>query len=117
MQQKDEMKYLGSTLDYLIVQLGGTVGYAKHSEVNVTPTSMITGQDRYKKTNSGTLVHYVYNHLTKQTASYTVGPAPSFMNLTDDYFSYDGVHFYNKQGKLLLGTYYPYFQFQSIIRP
>ena len=112
-----EMKYLGSTLDYLIVQLGGTVGYAKHSEVNVTPTSMITGQDRYKKTNSGTLVHYVYNHLTKQTASYTVGPAPSFMNLTDDYFSYDGVHFYNKQGKLLLGTYYPYFQFQSIRQP
>ena len=39
------------------------------------------------------------------------------MNLTDDYFSYDGVHFYNKQGKLLLGTYYPYFQFQSIRQP
>ena len=67
--ERREMKYLGSTLDYLIVQLGGTVGYAKHSEVNVTPTSMNTGQDRYKKTDSGILVHYVNNHLTKQMAS------------------------------------------------
>gem|GEM_PF-335404 len=110
-----EMKYIGSGPDYVIVQVGGTIGYAKHSEVNLTPTQAITEEtrDRYVKNGSGMLNHYIYNHLTKKLDYYTVGPAPDFMVPFTDYFSYDGVQFYDAKGTLK-GTFYSYFQFQSL---
>lgn len=111
-----EMKYIGSGPDYVIVQVGGTVGYAKHSEVELTPSQLISGRDRYVKNGSNMLNHYIYDHLTKKSAFYTVGPAPQFMDQFGEYYSYDGVQFYDVNGKLK-GTYYPYFQFQSVRQP
>lgn len=111
-----EMKYNGSGPDYIIVQIGGSVGYAKHKEVDLTPTQLVTGQDRYVKNGSSMLNHYVYNHVTKRSDFYTAGPAPTFMTPFVDYYSYDGVQFYNKQWALQ-GTSYSYFQFQSVRQP
>lgn len=112
-----EMKYVGSGPNYVIVQVGGTVGYAKHSEVNLTPTQALIGKDRYEKDGSGMLIHYLFNHITqKQAGNYQVGPAPDFMEPFIDYTSYDGVHFYDTKGSLK-GTFYPYFQFQSVRQP
>lgn len=111
-----EMKYIGSGPDYVIVQIGGTVGYAKHSEVDLTPALLVTGQDRYEKNGSGILLHYVYNHVSKRMDFYQVGPGPSFMTPFEKYYSYDGVQFYNKDW-VLQGTFYQYFQFQSVRQP
>ena len=112
-----ELKYNGSGPNYVIVQVGGSVGYAKHSDVDLTPSQLVTGKDRYVKNGSGLLNHYIYNHATQKSAGfYTVGPAPSFMTPFVDYYSYDGVQFYNESW-VLQGTYYPYFQFQSVRQP
>lgn len=113
-----ELKYNGSGPDYVIVQVGGSVGYAKHSDVDLTPSELITGRDRYVKNGSGLLNHYVYNHVTKSSAFYTVGPAPTELTAFVDYYSYDGVQFYNNSNLTgLQTTYYPYFQFQSVRQP
>ncbi|SDN21786.1 S-layer homology domain-containing protein [Psychrobacillus sp. OK028] len=111
-----EMKYIGSGPDYVIVQVGGTVGYAKHSEVGLIPSQLISGRDKYVKNGSEMLNHYVYDHLTKKSAFYTVGPAPQFMERFGEYYSYDGVQFYDINGNLK-GTHFPYFQFQSVRQP
>lgn len=116
-QKGRELKYIGSGPDYVIVQAGGTVGYAKHSEVDLTPSKAIIGQDYYSKNGSGILNHYLFNHITKkQEGFYQVGPAPEFMNTSDKYYSYDGVQFYDVKGTLK-GTFFPYFQFQSVRQP
>ena len=116
-QKGREMKYNGSGPNYVIVQAGGTVGYAKHSEVDLTPSQAIIGQDYYSKNGSGILNHYLFNHVTqKQEGSYQVGKAPEFMNTSDKYYSYDGVQFYDIKG-ILKGTFFPYFQFQSVRQP
>lgn len=113
-----EMKYIGSGPDYVIVQVGGSQGYAKHKEVDLTPSQLVTGRDRYVKNGSSMLNHYVYNHVTKKQDFYTVGPAPTFMTSFVDYYSYDGVQFYSKSNLTdLKGTYYSYFQFQSVRQP
>jgi beta-N-acetylglucosaminidase len=111
-----EMKYMGSGPDYIIVQIGGSTGYAKHKEVDLIPAELVTGQDHYVKNGSSMLNHYVYNHVTKKSDFYTAGPAPSFMTPFVDYYSYDGVQFFNKQWELQ-GTSYSYFQFQSVRQP
>ncbi|MFJ7825476.1 S-layer homology domain-containing protein [Psychrobacillus sp. NPDC096623] len=116
-QKGREMKYIGSGPDYVIVQAGGTIGYAKHSEVDLIPSKVVIGQDYYSKNGSGMLNHYLYNHVTKKLESfYQVGPAPDFMNTSDKYYSYDGVQFYDNKGTLK-GTFFPYFQFQSVRQP
>jgi beta-N-acetylglucosaminidase len=113
-----EMKYIGSGPDYVIVQVGGSQGYVKHKEVDLTPSQLVTGRDRYVKNGSSMLNHYVYNHVTKRSDFYTVGPAPTFMTSFVDYYSYDGVQFYSKSNLTdLKGTFYPYFQFQSVRQP
>lgn len=112
-----ELKYEGSGPNYVIVQVGGSIGYAKHSEVDLIPAQLITGRDRYQRNGSGLMNHFIYDHAAKRSAGfYTVGPAPSFMTPFVDYYSYDGVQFYNAQS-ILQGTFYPYFQFQSVRQP
>lgn len=112
-----ELKYNGSGPDYVIVQVGGSVGYARHKDVDLTPSQLVSGKDRYVRNGSGMLNHYIYDHAAKKASGfYTVGPAPAFMTPFVDYFSYDGVQFYNGQGTLQ-GTSYQYFQFQSVRQP
>lgn len=112
-----ELKYEGSGPNYVIVQVGGSIGYAKHSEVDLIPSQLITDRDRYQRNGSGLMNHFIYNHATKKSEGfYTVGPAPSFMTPFVDYYSYDGVQFYNTQS-ILQGMFYPYFQFQSVRQP
>lgn len=113
-----ELKYIGSNDSYAIVQLADTKGYAKINEVTLTPTSMIKGQNYYYVA-GGFLTHKIYDHL-KQAAvgEYVIGAAPSFMKSGAQYYSQDGVNFYSD--KLLtskVGTYYSYFQFQSVRQP
>ncbi|MFP3919015.1 S-layer homology domain-containing protein [Lysinibacillus telephonicus] len=113
-----ELKYNGtsSTGEYIIVQVGDIVGYAKPSDVNLVPASLIEGRDEYYVEDS-LLTHRIYNHVKgAYEGKYTVGPAPSFMQSGATYYSFDGVHFYNSSDKLV-GTYFPYFQFASVRKP
>lgn len=112
-QHGREMQYVGSGPNYAIVMIGGTTGYAKHNEVDLVPTELVVGKEYYMN-DGGILRHYTYDHLSKKSAgSYTNGPAPSFMVPGVEYTSYDGVHFYDASNNLK-GSYYPYFQFNSV---
>ena len=76
---------------------------------------MIKGQSIYF-VEGGYLTHRSYNHI-KQALEwpYVISEAPSFMKAGVNYYSQDGVNFYS-DGLLTkkVGTFYPYFQFQSI---
>lgn len=113
-QQGRELKYLGSNDDYVKVQVGATVGYAKHSEVDLIPIQLVTdsNRDHYTVSQWGTLTHYTYNYMTKKGASYPIMPAPDFLKQGATYYSPDGVHYMDSTGKGV-GTFFPYFQFLS----
>lgn len=113
-----EFKYFGSNDTYAIVQLADTKGYVKIDEVTLTPTSLIKGQNYYYIA-GGLLTHKIYDHVKQAyVGEYVIGEAPSFMKSGSQYYSQDGVNFYSD--KLLtskVGTYYSYFQFQSVRQP
>ncbi|MDN7226478.1 S-layer homology domain-containing protein [Planococcus liqunii] len=106
-----EIGYIDSTAEYVKVQVGGTVGYAKQSEVDFLPDELMTHQDYYMVNQWGTLNHYQYNYVTKTRGSFSIGPAPTGMKANVTYFSRDGIHF--ESGSTVL-THYPYFQYQSV---
>lgn len=108
-----EIRYIDANADFIKVQIGGTIGYAKHSEVNFIPYELITNRDYFTKNQWGTLEHYEYNHVTQRGGTHTIGPAPAEMQTGVRYYSHDGVNFANSSGRTLF-EHYPYFQFQSI---
>ncbi|MCM3708929.1 S-layer homology domain-containing protein [Sporosarcina luteola] len=110
-----EMKYIGSGAEYVIVEFAGSTFYAKHNEVDLVPTELVTGSDYYEVIN-GVLVHSTYDNLNKTRGVYNVGPAGPGMPNGKKYTSFDGVHFTESGTKNVI-TYYPYFQFQSVRQP
>jgi len=109
-----ELVLLESTDQYVKVQAGGTIGFAKQSEIEYIPEELATSKDYYTSSSTGVLIHYTYNHSKNSFGfgGYHVGPAPSFMTNFQKYYSQDGVNFYNENGTLA-GKYYPYFQYLS----
>lgn len=107
-----EMRYIDANADAVKVQVGATIGWVKHSEVDFIPSQLITNREYYTKNQYGTLVHETYNHVSNRGASYVVGPAPAAFQTGQKYYSYDGVHFSNSNGTSV-ATEYPYFQFLS----
>ena len=43
-----EMKYIGSSPDHVILEVGGLTLYAKQNEVDLVPTELVTGSDYYE---------------------------------------------------------------------
>ena len=109
-----ELVLLKSTDQYVQVQAGGTIGFAKQSEIEYIPNELITNKDYYTPSSTGVLLHFTYDHAKNSFGygAYEVGPAPSFMTNLKKYYSQDGVHYYNENGTLA-GTHYPYFQYLS----
>lgn len=106
-----EIRYIDANSDFVKVQVGGTIGYVKHSEVDFLPAELITQRDYYMANQWGTLTHYQYNYVNKRQDSYTIGPAPAAMAKNVKYYSHDGTHFAAGSSKV---THYPYFQYQSV---
>lgn len=115
-QKGREMKYIGSSADHVILEIAGKTFYAKHNEVDLVPTELVTGYDYYEVATDGTLAHHTYDNISKTSAVYTVGPASSSMRIGQRYTSFDGVHF-SEVGTKNVITYYPYFQFLSVRQP
>ena len=111
-EQGREMRYINSNDKFVRVQVGATIGYVKHSQVDLMPLALVTKRDYYSVTNSGVLVHNLYNYMSKLSSSYTLGPAPKFLSQGKVYHSNDGVHFMDEKGQIL-GANFPYFQFLS----
>ncbi len=107
-----EMRYIDANADAVKVQVGSTIGWVKHSEVDFIPAALLNNREYYMKNNYGTLTHYVYNYKSKTGSSYTIGPAAPQLKVGERYYSYDGVHFTNSKGQLV-ATDYSYFQFLS----
>lgn len=106
-----EIRYIDANDKFIKVQVGGTIGYVKHSEVDFVPKDLMVDQDYYLVNQWGTLTHHQYNYATKKAASYSIGTAPTGMTPNVKYTSHDGVHFTAGTSKV---THYPYFQYQSI---
>jgi len=109
-----ELVLLESNDKYVKVQAGGTIGFAKQSEIEYIPTELITNKDYYIPSSTGILLHYTYDHAKNSFGNgpYEIGPAPTFMTNLQKYYSQDGVNFTNVNGKAV-GKYYPYFQYLS----
>ncbi|WP_339251857.1 S-layer homology domain-containing protein [Sporosarcina sp. FSL W8-0480] len=108
-----EMGILEYAENYVKVQVGDTVGYVKHNQIDFVPVSISESKDYYIGNSAGELLHYTYNYLTHAYGAYSIGPVPEFMKIGTRYYSRDGVHFLDGSGKAV-GTHHPYFQFQSI---
>lgn len=108
-----EMGVLEYAENYVKVQVGDTVGYVKHNQIDFVPVSISQSKDYYIGNSAGELLHYTYNYLTHAYGAYSIGPVPEFMKIGTRYYSRDGVHFLDGAGKAV-GTHHPYFQFQSI---
>ncbi len=110
-----ELRYIDANEKFVKVQAGGTIGYAKHSEVDFIPYGLITNREYYMVSQYGTLNHYTVNHAngSRNLGAYPIGAAPSWMKQGVKYYSHDGVHYSNLQGQHV-GTHYPYFQFLSV---
>ncbi|MCM3788856.1 S-layer homology domain-containing protein [Domibacillus indicus] len=106
-----ELQYITSTDSYVKVYLGGEYYYMKQADARLVPYEGAKGRGYYA-VSGGMLVHNIYNIDTNKTASYTAGPAPSFMQAGSKYYSWDGISFYNASGKSV-GRAYQYFQFLS----
>lgn len=106
-----EIRYIDSNADFVKVQVGGTIGYVKHSEVDFVPYEMITDRDYYMVNQWGTLYHYQYNYVENKRGNFSIGPAPAAMAKNVKYYSHDGTHFTAGSSKV---THYPYFQYQSV---
>ncbi|WP_342542045.1 S-layer homology domain-containing protein [Paenisporosarcina sp. FSL H8-0542] len=109
-----ELKLLESNDKYVKVQAGGTIGFAKQSEIEYIPQELITNKDYYMPSSTGVLTHFTYNHANKSFGfgGYQIGPAPIFMTNLQKYYSQDGVNFYHENG-VFAGQHYPYFQYLS----
>lgn len=111
-----EMKYVGSGKDYVITEIGGITYYAKHNEVDLVPSELVTGYDFYEVTHDGILTHSTYDNLTRTRGVYSIGQASPAMQSGKKYTSLDGVYFTEVGTKNVI-KYYPYFQFQSVRQP
>lgn len=115
-QKGYEMKYIGSSAEHVILELGGLTFYAKLGEVDLVPTELVTGYSFYEVGSDGVLYHDTYNNLTKTRGVYSIGPAAPSMKNGKKYTSLDGVHF-DEVGTKNTITHHPYFQFQSVRQP
>ena len=115
-QKGYEMKYIGSSAEHVILELGGLTFYAKLGEVDLVPTELVTGYSFYEVGSDGVLYHDTYNNLTKTRGVYSIGPATPSMKNGKKYTSLDGVHF-DEVGTKNTITHHPYFQFQSVRQP
>jgi beta-N-acetylglucosaminidase len=111
-QPNTEMKYLGADEEKVKVQIADTIGYVKQADVLLVPTALLQGRSYYQVTN-GNLVHVIYNTTSNTYTSYTYGKAPSFMQVGQKYYSWDGDTFYNEAGQHV-GTAYQYFNVLSL---
>ncbi|MFI8575783.1 S-layer homology domain-containing protein [Rossellomorea aquimaris] len=110
---QSEMKYLGADAEKIKVQVADTIGYVKHENVTLIPTSLTTGESYYYVEN-GNLLHRIYYPITKTYQyPYTVGKAPGFMSAGQKYYSWNG-HTYTNEGGKVVGESYPYFNRISV---
>ena len=99
-----------SDKEKVYVTIAGETYYMKQGEVELIPGAVLDekGRSYYKADSSGYLHHYIYNHLTGKWASYLYGYASDKMELNVNYYSNDGVNFYNKNG-VKVDSFYQYF--------
>lgn len=104
-----EMKYLDADKDKVKVQVANTTGFVRANEVKLIPTQLMKGQSYFQRSN-GDLNHHIYNPLTNTYSAFLYGPAPSFIQAGQRYYSVDGYTFTDASGKSV-GTAYQYFNF------
>lgn len=105
-----EMEYLGSDEKTVRVRIAGQVGNINLSDATLIPFSLSKGRSYYTNEN-GEIKHVIVNPTTGNiSGSYVFGKAPSFMQLGQKYYSWNGTHFTNASGQYV-GEAYNYYQF------
>ncbi|MCM3389122.1 S-layer homology domain-containing protein [Ureibacillus chungkukjangi] len=105
-------KNVDSSLKWVEIEVAGKTGYVRLSDVTLSPYGLLAGRNSYK-VESGLLKHNLFNHVTKKSASYIAGPAPSFLKEGQTYYSFDGITFINSSSQTV-GKAYNYYQFLPV---
>ena len=94
--------YLGTTSDGKIrFMLSGVTGTVNASEIQLLDYSNVAGNVSYYTVSGGYLIHYVSQNLNAApSSSINNGPAPSYLNEGEKYYSYDGHYFYLDYGTM-----------------
>ena len=108
-----EMKYIGSSPEHVLLELGGLTYYAKQNEVDLVPTDLVSGSDYYKVGSDGVLYHYPYNNLDKSQPNIQLVPLPRQCEMEPNIQVLTAFILTKWELKNRL-RYYPYFQFQSV---
>ncbi|MEH6940742.1 S-layer homology domain-containing protein [Bacillus sp. JJ722] len=103
-----EMEYVTSDETKITVKVAGQVGYVKHSDAYLQPKVAIEKRSYYTVDAQRNLKHFIYNPVSKQSASYTYGKAPAALQTNEKYYSWDGATFVREDGTSV-GTFYQYF--------
>lgn len=103
-----EMEYVTSDETKITVKVAGQVGYVKHSDAYLQPEVATEKRSHYIVDAQRNLKHFIYNPVTKQSASYIYGKAPAALETNGKYYSWDGATFVREDGTSV-GTFYQYF--------
>lgn len=94
------------------VEVNGYTGYMKKQEsdgsINIVtmPLNQVKNLSYYSVNSLGELVHNISSDITvaNKSNAINIGPAPSFLNKSTKYYSYDGMYFYTDINKLISDT-------------
>lgn len=105
-----EFDYIESTEDYVKIGYADKQGYIRKQDAILVPDQLARDKRNYYSVNNvGELVYHYYNSSIGLFSSFNrLGPAPSFLQRGEQYYSWDGQSFSNKQGQYV-GTARQYF--------
>ncbi|WP_042350949.1 S-layer homology domain-containing protein [Bacillus massiliigorillae] len=103
-----EMEYVTSDDSKITVKVAGQIGYVNQSDAYLQPEVTTENRSYYVVDAQRNLKHYIYNPVTKQSASYIYGKAPVALAAGEKYYSWDGATFVKEDGTEV-GTFYQYF--------
>ena len=107
-----EFVYVDATDNYVKVNAAGQDMYVKHEDVTLIPNVAAQGQSYYKADEQG-LWHSIYHHHSgKYDAPYLIGKKSDFLKNGVNYYSADGMKFYDANGTFISESY-AYFQYVS----
>ena len=111
------MKYIGSSPEHVILEMGGLTFYAKHNEVDLVPAELVTASDYYKV---GQTVYCIITHTIISQKSARLNTQSDLLPRQwelEKAILVSTVSILKNRNSTNTITHYPYFQFQSVRQP
>lgn len=86
-----------------LIKINGIQGWVSKNDVRLINSNSATTPSYYTINNNKELVHYIsYNPEGGSYIGLTLGPAPTYLNMNEKYYSYDGNYFYKTLNQMNL---------------